>query len=228
MKRLFTLCMVAISFAVLNAKPVATKTIFFTAGSKSYTGFITTVQREKCNVKCEGIDSNTSLMESWVAVTEQSIPAATTDTLPELPGNPEAGTGNGQTTGAMPVQGTAQMPSQSMTAGDSLKMAFTNLKTAFADVNKLFARKSDTMLIVIPQVEYDNGSVTQLKDNLKKLKGVRSVTMRYSAATATLQVAYKGKPTDVWDTLPTDVKAGFKLTELGDAGITLQCKQKTF
>ena len=150
-----------------------------------------------------------------------------TDTIPPIPGAGDAAPVLPGGEGAGNAASVPNAPS-TMTASDSLKMAFTNLKSAFSDVSKLFARKSDTMSIVIPQVEYDNSSLAQLKENLKKVKGVRSVTMRYTTTTATLQIAYKGKPTDVWDTLPADVKAAFKVMELGDTGITLQCKQKTF
>jgi len=124
--------------------------------------------------------------------------------------------------GAVPVAQNAPAP---MTAADSLNLAIANAKTAFNDIRKLFAKKSDTMLIVIPQIEYDNSSLAQLKESLKKVKGVRSVTSHYTTATATLEIAYKGQPTDLWDLLPADIKAPFKVTELGATNITLLCKQ---
>ncbi len=120
-----------------------------------------------------------------------------------------------------------QTSSAPMTASDSLKLAISNAKTAFADISKLFSRKSDTMLIVIPEIDYDNSSLAQLKECLKKAKGVRSVTTHYNASTATLEVAYKGKPNEVWDMLPAYSKAAFKLTEFGANTISLQYKQKT-
>ena len=122
----------------------------------------------------------------------------------------------------MPPQNT----SATMSAGDSIMLAITNAKSAIEDISKLFARKSDTMLIVIHEIEYDNSSLVQLKESLKKIKGVRSVTTQYNAATATLEVAYKGKVNEVWDMLPPNSKAAFRLTEFSTNKISLQYKQK--
>ena len=84
-----------------------------------------------------------------------------------------------------------------MTAQDSLKQSLANLKTALADVNKLFARKSDSMSIAVADIDYDNAHLSQLREGIKKLKSVRSVLMRYNGTTATMEITYKGKPTDV-------------------------------
>ena len=98
-----------------------------------------------------------------------------------------------------------------MTAQDSLKQSLANLKTALADVNKLFARKSDSMSIAVADIDYDNAHLSQLREGIKKLKSVRSVLMRYNGTTATMEITYKGKPTDVWDNLPATTKSAFKI-----------------
>ena len=112
-----------------------------------------------------------------------------------------------------------------MTAQDSLKQSFANLKNALVNVNKFFARNSDTMSIVVVDIDYDNSYLTQLKDGIKKLKNVRSVVMRYGGTTATMEIIYKGKPTDVWDNLAAAVKSAFKIAELGDKNIKLNYRQ---
>ena len=112
-----------------------------------------------------------------------------------------------------------------MTAQDSLKQSFANLKNALANVNKFFARNSDTMSIVVVDIDYDNSYLTQLKEGIKKLKNVRSVVMRYGGTTATMEIIYKGKPTDVWDNLAATVKSAFKIAELGDKNIKLNYRQ---
>lgn len=109
-----------------------------------------------------------------------------------------------------------------MTAADSLKLAVANLKAAF----QLLGGKRDTMTISIADIDYDNINLAQLKDDLKKAKGVRSVVMHYNGTTATMDVTYKGKPTDIWDNLPATAKSAFKVAELGDTIIRLTCKQK--
>lgn len=112
-----------------------------------------------------------------------------------------------------------------MTAQDSLKQSLANLKTALADVNKLFARKSDSMSIAVADIDYDNAHLSQLREGIKKLKSVRSVLMRYNGTTATMEITYKGKPTDVWDNLPATTKSAFKIVELGDKNIKLNYRQ---
>lgn len=41
---------------------------------------------------------------------------------------------------------------------------------------------------------------------------------------ATLQIAHKEQSTEVWDALPVDVKAAFKITEVNQSAISLQYK----
>ncbi len=114
-----------------------------------------------------------------------------------------------------------------MTAQDSLRQSLANFKTALADVNKLFVRKSDSMTIVITDIDYDNSHLTQLKTGIKKLKNVRSLVMRYAGTTATMDILYKGKPTDLWDNLPTATKSSFKISEIGDKNIKLDYKHNS-
>ncbi len=114
-----------------------------------------------------------------------------------------------------------------MTAQDTLKQSLAKLKTAWADVNKLFVRKSDSMTIIIADIDYDNNHLTQLKEGIKKLKNVRSLVMRYSGTTATMEIMYKGKPTELWDNLPATTKSSFKISELGDKNIILNYKNNS-
>lgn len=117
----------------------------------------------------------------------------------------------------------AKAPAQpSLTAQtDSLKMAVRDIKTSF---NSLFGGKRDTIAIMIPNIEYDDASLVTLKDNVKKLKGVKSVVMHYKSSSALLEVCFKGKAADLWDQLPAGAKASFKLLEAGDTNITLEAK----
>lgn len=124
----------------------------------------------------------------------------------------------------LPVQ-VVQNNSTSVTAQDSLKQSLSNLKNAFADINKLLVRKSDTMSIIVSNIDYENSSLTLLKESLKKEKFVRSLVLHYNGTTATMEIAYKGKPTDVWDNLPPAVKSAFKIVELGDKNIKLNSRQ---
>ena len=111
---------------------------------------------------------------------------------------------------------------------DSLKMAIADVKGSFANVKSsfisLFPNKKDTIAIAISNIEYDDASLTLLKEDLRKLKGVKTVLMQYKGGAALLEVPFKGKAVDLWDTVPTDAKAAFKLLEAGDNNITLENK----
>ncbi len=132
-------------------------------------------------------------------------------------------TGHAQQGSTENLPGVESVP---MTAQDSLKQSLAKLKTAWADVNKLLVRRNDSMTIEIAGIEYDNSHLTQLKDGIKKLKNVRSLAMRYSETTATMEIIYKGKPTDLWDNLPATTKSSFKISELCDKNIKLDYKHK--
>jgi hypothetical protein len=77
---------------------------------------------------------------------------------------------------------------------------------------------------MIQNIEYDDNNLSVLKDYLKKTKGVKAVLMQYKAATALVEVMFKGKSTELWDELPKESKEPFKLIEANDNNITLQYK----
>ncbi len=120
--------------------------------------------------------------------------------------------------------GAAPPPTPVMSKSDSLNMMLTKAKAAFTNISKLLVAKRDTMTIMIPEIDYDNSSLIELKESLKKMRGVKSVVMHYNVSTATIEVACKGKLTDVWDNVSPDVKTKFKLMEAGDNNITLKYK----
>lgn len=127
-----------------------------------------------------------------------------------------------------PVAAT-KSPQKALSDGtDSLKKATKDLTTSMNDVktsfSTLFGRKRDTIAIAIANIEYDDASLASLKENLKKLKGVKAVMMQYKSSNALLEVSFRGKATDLWDKLPPEVKNPFKLIEAGDNNITLENK----
>ncbi|HJW17167.1 MAG TPA: hypothetical protein VJ499_08600 [Flavisolibacter sp.] len=104
---------------------------------------------------------------------------------------------------------------------DSLKMAMNDLKTSF---HSIFGTKRDTVSIYISNIEYDDANLSVLKDDLKKLKGVKGVNMQYKQSNAMLDISYNGKSIDLWDKLPSEARSPFKLLEAGDYKIILQYK----
>lgn len=108
-------------------------------------------------------------------------------------------------------------------ASDSLKFAINDFKSS---MNTLFGSKKDTIAFVISNVDYDDANLESLKDNLKKLKGVKLLGMQYKAAVAKIDLSYKGKPTDLWDELPAETRKPFKLVEATDNNLLLTNRGK--
>jgi hypothetical protein len=121
-----------------------------------------------------------------------------------------------------PVSQKTVAPKQTMSsASDSLKMALNDAKTSF---NTLFKGHRDTTTIMISDIDYEDSNLNVLKESLKKLKGVKAMSMEYKSSTIFLKVPYKGKPTDLWDQLPYPVKTPFKLVEANENNLILKFK----
>lgn len=106
-------------------------------------------------------------------------------------------------------------------ASDSIKMAINDAKSSF---NTLFKTHKDTDAILISNIEYEDPNLANLKEGLKKLKGVKMVSEEYKSSNAVLKIPFKGKPTEMWDALPASVKAPFKLVEAGENYISIRFK----
>lgn len=106
-------------------------------------------------------------------------------------------------------------------ASDSLKSAINDAKSSF---NTLFKAHLDTTTIMISNIDYEDSNLNILKENLKKIKGVKAVSMQYKSSNVFMRVPYKGKPTELWDKLPTSCKNPFKMVEADDNSILLKFK----
>ncbi len=113
-------------------------------------------------------------------------------------------------------------PRESMsTAADSLKMALNDAKTSF---NTLFKGHKDTTTIMISDIDYEDPNLSMLRENLKKLKGIRGLSMEYESSTVFLKIPFKGKSTALWDELDAPTKTPFKLVKAGDNELVLKVK----
>lgn len=109
-------------------------------------------------------------------------------------------------------------PAPTMTSvSDSLKKSVN----AFTSI---FKGHTDTTTITISNIDYEDSNLTSLKENIERLKGVRSVSEQYKSNNAMLKVPFKGKPTDLWEELPASAKKPFKLIEASDKSIELKLK----
>jgi hypothetical protein len=121
-------------------------------------------------------------------------------------------------TSTAPQKANAQAKPSFTNASDSLKFAINDFKSS---MNNLFGSKKDTIALVISGVEYDDPNLEVLKDNLKKLKGAKFIGMQFKAAVAKIELAYKGKPTELWDELPVEIRKAFKIVEVTDNNLML-------
>lgn len=196
------------------AQKIGSKVSLVAIYGKTYTGTVTEIQAEKYKIKYDGVDFDAWLLSSQFKVIE----------VPNPPDNNPVPAEQTEPETAAPVILEPPAIESPKTRSDSLKMAIANIKNAFDAASKLFISKRDTMTIVIQDIDYDNINLLLLKEHIKKVKGVRSVVMNYNSSTAKLEVAFRGKPTDLWDNIHADVRMKFKLIEAGENNITLEHK----
>jgi hypothetical protein len=108
-------------------------------------------------------------------------------------------------------------------AADSLKMTMSDAKNSF---NTLFKARKDTTTISISEIDYGDPNLSALKDELKKIKGIKSVSTEFQSNTITLKIPFNGKPTDLWDKLPSNSKVPFKVIEATNSNLVLEYLNK--
>ena len=129
-------------------------------------------------------------------------------------------TQNKQNTNTTPPNNANQKTQPTLSSQtDSLKLAAEDIKKSF---NTLFGGKRDTIVIAVANVEFDDSNLAVLKEQLKKLKGVKGVVMQYKASSAMLEVSFRGTATDLWDKLPAETKAPFKIVEAGENSLMVE------
>jgi hypothetical protein len=84
-----------------------------------------------------------------------------------------------------------------------------------------------TITINITGVEYDDPSVTTLREVLKGNIKVKKLNPGFAAGVAKISFLYPGKATELWDELPLSAKQSFKVTAIDDEHIDLQVKTGT-
>ncbi len=200
------------------AQQIGSKVSFVATDGKTYTGVVKEIQGEKYKIKYDEFD-----FEAWLMNNQFTVTDANNDTGNNQPAMPQTNQQNITETIPQTI-GEENSGQKMMTRSDSLKMSFNNIKKAFGAFNKFFTPKRDTMTIMISEIDYDNANLLQLKEKLKNVRGVKSVTMHYKSSTAIMEICYKGKATDVWDNLPPATKTAFKLMETSENNIILKQK----
>lgn len=108
-------------------------------------------------------------------------------------------------------------------------MSWTNLKksvllffTLFLLITIGIAQSANPVTITVSSTEYDNPSLTGLKEYLKTNSKVKGLKSTFSNSVAILSFTYSEAADELWDELPVDKKQAFKLTSIDSKTIRLQ------
>jgi hypothetical protein len=102
--------------------------------------------------------------------------------------------------------------------------SIANAKKSLATVFKGNKKDANQNVVVVAGIEFDDENLSLLKEEIGKVKGVKSPTMEYKSGTAMIQFSFKGKPSEVWEEVPKSTRQLFKLTEAGDNNIIVEYK----
>lgn len=102
---------------------------------------------------------------------------------------------------------TSQFSMNDLKKADS---AMKNLKTTMATV---FGGARNQITIQITGIEYDDENLSLLKEEIKKIKGVKDMGTAYKAGTAKIALSFKGGTDELWQAIPKEARQSFKLTE---------------
>ncbi len=108
-------------------------------------------------------------------------------------------------------------------------MSWTNFKKPVLLIFSLIlltiigiAQSANSVTITVSSTEYDNPSLTGLKEYLKSNSKVKGLKSTFNNSVATMSFTYYATADELWDEIPTDKKQTFKLTSIDSKTIKLQ------
>ena len=108
-------------------------------------------------------------------------------------------------------------------------MSWTNFKKPVLLIFSLIlfttigiAQSANSVTITVSSTEYDNPSLTGLKEYLKTNSKVKGLKSTFNNSVATLSFTYYATADELWDEIPADKKQTFKLTSIDSKTIKLQ------
>jgi hypothetical protein len=84
------------------------------------------------------------------------------------------------------------------------------------------AQSANSVTITVSSTEYDNPSLTGLKEYLKANSKVKGLKSTFTNSIATLSFTYSGTADELWDEIPANKKQAFKLSSIDSNTIKLQ------
>jgi hypothetical protein len=94
------------------------------------------------------------------------------------------------------------------------------LKQGMRNIGNLF-KKAGTVTFTINGIDNNSNDLLSFKKNIQQTVNVKKIEDGYAANIATLKITYKGKATDLWNTLSANAKQAFTVNQMNDTSINL-------
>lgn len=99
------------------------------------------------------------------------------------------------------------------TSMDTLKQGIRNIGNMF--------KKAGAVKFVIINIDKNNNDLLSLEKNIQHTLNVKKVEDNYESNNAVLKISYKGKASDLWNTLSANAKQAFTLNQMNDSVVSL-------
>jgi hypothetical protein len=94
------------------------------------------------------------------------------------------------------------------------------LKQGIRNIGNMF-KKAGTVKFIINNIDNSNTDLLSLKKGIQKTLNVKKVEDSYEVNDAILNISYKGKASDLWNTLSANAKQAFTLNQMNDTLVSL-------
>lgn len=111
---------------------------------------------------------------------------------------------------------TGILHAQTNKSADTLKQGLRNIGNVF--------KKAGTVRVIIYNINDNNNDLLLLQKNIQQAINVKKVEAMSEQNITALKISYKGKATDLWNTLSVNAKQAFNLNEINDTLVNLDYK----
>ncbi len=108
-------------------------------------------------------------------------------------------------------------------SAQSNKNGVDTLKQNLRNIGNVF-KKAGTIRFIINNINNNNNDLLLLQKNIQQTINVKKVEPSTVQNIVTFKISYKGKASDLWNTLSANAKQAFKLNEINDTLVNLDYK----
>ena len=94
------------------------------------------------------------------------------------------------------------------------------LKQGVRNIGNMF-KKAGTVKFIINNIDNSSTDLLSLKKNIQQTLNVKKVEDSYEANDAILKISYRGRASDLWNTLSANAKQAFTLNQMNDTLVSL-------